>query len=325
MDIKKIAILFQSTNKVPIEFAERHLDLIRQTVPGMRVSRAYTESELLPADLDADILITWGQYSPVEFCTQAKNLKWIHAISAGVEGLTIPEIMKLDAVVSNTKGIHGLPMAEHTMAFILAALRQLPVMFKQQQEKIWVKHHPDETHGKTVGVIGLGSIGEEVAKKCKLFGMRVVATKRTPVACEWVDELYADDQLDKLLGQSDFVVVVVPLTPQTTKLIGEKEFKMMKKTAYIINIARGKVIDEKAMIKALQNGDIGGAGLDCVEDEPLSPDSPLWDMPNVMITPHMAADSPFYMDRAMALFCDNLKRFLNNQEILYKVNKSKGY
>lgn len=325
MEIKKIAILFQSTNRVPIEFMERHLDLIRQTIPGVSVIRAYTEAELQSRALDADILITWGQYSPVEFCTKAKNLKWIHAISAGVEGLTIPEIMNLDAVVSNTKGIHGIPMAEHTMALILARLRQLPVFIKQQQEKIWLKHHPEETQGKTVGIIGLGSIGEEVAKKCKVFGMRVVATKRTPVDCEWVDELYSENQLNKLLGEADFVVVVVPLTPQTTKLIGEKEFKMMKKTSYIINIARGKVIDEKALVKALQNGDIGGAGLDCVEDEPLPQDSPLWDMPNVMITPHMAADSPLYMDRAMDLFCENLKRFINDQEISYKVNKNKGY
>ncbi|WP_018305925.1 D-2-hydroxyacid dehydrogenase [Desulfitobacterium hafniense] len=325
MEIKKIAILFQSTNKVPIEFEERHLDMIRQTVPGVNVVRAYTESELLPGDLDADVLITWGQYSPVEFCTKATNLKWIHAVSAGIEGLTIPEIMSLDAVMSNTKGIHGIPMAEHTMALILASLRQLPVLLKQQQEKVWLKHKPDETQGKTVGIIGLGSIGEEVAKKCKLFGMKVVATKRTPVTCEWVDELYPDHQLDKLLCQADFVVVVVPLTPETTKLIGEKEFKLMKKTSYIINIARGKVIDEKALVKALQDGDIGGAGLDCVEDEPLPQDSPLWDMPNVIITPHTAADSPFYMDRAMNQFCESLKKFINNQDILNKINKNKGY
>lgn len=326
MNVRKIAVLFKSTNKIPLEFEEHHFEEIRQTLPGVEIIRAYDEEELLSRTDDADVLYTWGQYRPIAFCTQAKSLKWIHTLSAGVEGVMVPEITRLDLKISSTKGIHGIPMAEHTLAFILSFLRLFPLFYRQQQNKVWLKHKEcDETTGKTVGIVGLGSIGEEIAKKCKLFGMRVIATKRTPIKCPWVDHLYKESELENLLRESDFVVVVVPLTPETTKLIGEKEFRMMKKSAYLINVARGAVIDQQALVKALQEGFIAGAGLDVFETEPLPGESPLWDMPNVIITPHTSADSPYYMDRAVAVFCENLKRLVDNQEILNQVDKKRGY
>lgn len=326
MNINKVAILFQSTNKVPIEIEERHYATIRQTLPGVEIIRAYDEEELISKTDDADVLLTWGQYKPVKFCTKAKSLKWIHAISAGVEGVTTPEISALEAKISSTKGIHGIPMAEHTMAFILSFLRLFPLYGRQQQTRVWLKHKEcEETTGKTVGIIGLGSIGKEVAKKAKLFGMRVVATKRIPVECEWVDQLYSENELEKLLAESDFVVVIVPLTPETVKLIGEKELRMMKQSAYLINIGRGPIVDEQALVKILEEGVIAGAGLDVVEVEPLPSESPLWNMSNVIITPHTSADSPLYMDRAIKVFCENLRRLIAGEELLYEVMKNKGY
>jgi phosphoglycerate dehydrogenase-like enzyme len=327
MKINKIAILFKKKNKqVPFQIEEQHIEKIKSIVPHAEIIYANEEDELLAKTRDADILLTWGMYKPIQFCKSAKNLKWIHTLSAGVDGMMVPEISNLDVRISNTKGIHGIPIANHTLAYILSFVCQFPLLYRQQQNKTWNKLvNPEEIFGKTVGIVGLGSIGEEIARQCKLLGMRVVATKRTPIECEWVDYLYTNEELGALLKVSDFVVVAVPLTPGTNKLIGEKELKLMKKSAYFINIARGGVVDEAALIHVLQKGLIAGAGLDVFEEEPLPSNHPLWDMANVIITPHLAADSPLYMERAIDVFGQNLLRFINNEELLFEINKIHQY
>ncbi len=327
MEVKKVAVLFKKKNeRVPFEVEAHHLERIKNMLPNAEIIHAHEEEELLAKTTDADVLLTWGLYKPIEFCRGAKSLKWIHTISAGVDGVMTPEISGLDIKISSTKGIHGIPIANQTLAYMLSFVRQFPLLFRQQQNKIWDKNvNPDEIWKKTVGIVGLGSIGEEIARQCKALDMRVIATKRTPTECEWIDHLYPSEQLEGLLSESDFVVVAVPLTPATRGYIGEKELRMMKQSAYLINIARGGVIDEAALINVLQEGRIAGAGLDVFEEEPLPPESPLWEMPNVIITPHMAADSPMYMDRAIEVFGENVKRFIHNEKLLYEVDKVHQY
>jgi len=211
------------------------------------------------------------------------------------------------------------------LAYIFAFLRSFPLLFRSQ-----LKHEfnsaagdfCDETCDKTVGIVGLGMIGMYVAQKCKQLGIRVLGFDLMPIENQWVDRCYTGDGLHKLLEESDFVILNVALTPETQNMIGEKELIAMKKSAYLINVARGGIVDEKALIKALKDKTIAGAGLDVFTEEPLSKDSPLWDMENVIITPHIAARSPYYMDRTTKVIIDNITRYLNGEPMLFVANKT---
>jgi phosphoglycerate dehydrogenase-like enzyme len=324
----KVAILYKNSPKVPMVIEPQHIAKIKQAIPDGEVVQYGTEEELLAAGFNADILLTWGQLTPSEYYKNAGNLKWIHALSAGVEGL-----MKLDldgsrVRVTNSKGIHGLAMSEFTMCYILSFLKGFPLLFRQQQAKIWRKPDNPESQeciGKTVGIIGMGEIGQEVARKCKFFGMNVLGVRRTPKPMEHVDQMYSLAEIDRVLEQSDFIVILVPLTPESVHLINEEKLRKMKKTAYIINIGRGPVIDEKALVKVLKEGIIAGAALDATEIEPLPHESSLWEMPNVIISPHMSADSPLYMGRAIDIFCKNIELFLKGQKMANEINLETKY
>jgi phosphoglycerate dehydrogenase-like enzyme len=326
--IKTVAILFKSCDKTPMVFKEHHLEMIRKTLPDDgQLTFAETEEELLDKKVNADVLITWGQYSPVRYCQFATNLKWVFAFSAGVEGLVTPEMRQFNFRLSNAKGIHGKPISDNVLGYILSHLRCFPVFAEQQKKKIWKKASSiiDETHEKTVGIIGAGDIGKEVARKCKAFDMRVLGVKRTPNPVPNVDEVYASGDMDKVLEQSDFVVILVPITPDTVHLFNEDRFNKMKKGSYLINVGRGPVVDEKALIKALESGRLAGAALDVAEIEPLPEDSPLWEMPNVFITPHTAADSPYYLDRALEIFCRNVERFEKGEKLINEIEPGAKY
>jgi len=326
LKINKIAILFDpNKSKVLTPLQEHHLKWIKEIMPDTVIVYAESETSLLELTDDADILIT-SRTEPAEtFCKTAKSLKWVHNLYAGMDIIMKSATAKLDIRLTRTNVVSG-PMADTTLAFIFSFLRFIPTLIRQQERKQWLKHvSAEESFNKTVGIIGLGAIGEEVARKCKLLGMRTLATKKTPSKNIWVDEVYPPSGMTEILSQSDFVVVVLPLTPDTYKIIGEKELRMMKKTAYFINISRGSVVDEEALVKILEEGVIAGAALDVFTVEPLPSDSPLWEMPNVIISPHMSADSPYYMDRAMKCFCINLQNFVNGEKMLTEVNKHTGY
>jgi phosphoglycerate dehydrogenase-like enzyme len=201
------------------------------------------------------------------------------SLYAGVEGIVRSALGQLDITITATKGIHGQPISDHVIAFIFSFLRSLPALGEFQRQKIWYRsfEHPEqpdlaseESFDKTVGIIGLGSIGQCIAQKCKALGMRVLSTKRVPVTCPWVDVCYSPDGLHHLLRESDFVVIAAPQTRETDHLIGEHQLQMMKSKAYLINISRGAIIDQSALVKALENKWIAGAALDTVESEPLA-------------------------------------------------------
>ncbi len=304
--------------------ANRHKDAIAAVMPGITVTVSDIEhaGELIA---ETDILVAWGWTDIRPLYLAAPRLKWVHALSAGVEGLICPEIQASDIILTNSKGIHGIPVSEHVFSLMLAFTRGLNLLIRRQLDKKWERVTTDEIHEKTIGIVGLGSIGREIAKKAKGLGMEVVATKQEMTTEIFVDKLYKPEQLHEMLAVCDFVVVALPLTEKTAGLFTLEEFKAMKPTAYFFNIARGAIVREADLAKALQLGIIKGAGLDVFEAEPLPADSPLWSMDNVIITPHLAAISPCYLDRAVKLFVDNLTRYTQNREMFNIVDKKKGY
>jgi phosphoglycerate dehydrogenase-like enzyme len=274
---------------------------------------------------ETDILVPWGWMDIEPYFTQAHKLRWVQTLSAGVEKMIFPELVDSSVVLSSARGIHGIPVSEHVLAMMLAWTRGLHLSVRNQEKKYWHRVRTDELYEKTVGIIGLGSIGRDIAKKCKALNMRVVAIKQTMSEELFIDLLMAPGELDRLLEISDYVVLALPLTASTQRIINAERLQKMKKTSFIINISRGQVIDETALVEALREGRICGAGLDVFEEEPLPPDHPLWEFENVIITPHNAALSPYYLDRAVALIADNVARFLKGREMLNVIDKEKGY
>jgi D-2-hydroxyacid dehydrogenase (NADP+) len=285
------------------------------------------------ADVELDSLlreaeVIYGLRFPQNILERAPRLKWVQTSSAGVDTLLETKLWQSDVILTTTSGIHIIPMREHVLGIMLMFVRHAPIYFVNKQRKVWKQDLPDQLYGKTLGVVGLGKVGEGIARAAKAFDMRVVATRRhltehetSPVA----DALYPSDKLLEMLGESDFVVVTVALTEETRKLIGERELRAMKPTAYIINIARGSVIDEAALTKALKEKWIAGAGLDVFEKEPLPQNSELWTLPNVIITPHVAGLMPDYNARAMEVFCENLRRYLAGQPLINVIDRARGY
>lgn len=274
---------------------------------------------------DADIIA--GHSSDIPPLVRLKNIQWVNSFSAGVDKLLTPETITLPIVITNSSGIHATPIAEHVIGFMLTFTRRFHRTWQNQTKHIW---KPDETitelRGKAVLIVGLGNIGSEVARLSHCFGARVFAVSRAKKEkLPYVDLLKTDKYLDNLLPRADFVCICLPHTKDTHHLFGMTRFRRMKRTAVLINIGRGGIVNEREFVLALKKKIIGGAGLDVTEEEPLSPRSPLWDMENVIITPHHSGLSEKYMDRAIDLFCENLKKFLAGRPLKNVVDKKLGY
>ena len=276
----------------------------------------------------AEAEVLYGLFLPQDLLSRTPRLKWVQTMSAGVDRFTTTDIWDSPVILTGVSGIHATPIGEFVLEFMLMFAKQAPFCYKMQQKHEWARFMPGVLRDKTVGIVGLGSIGREVARLCKAFGMRVIATRRSAkqsARARYVDKLLPVKQLKQLLGESDYVVIATPLTPETTGLIGTVELKAMKPTGYIINIGRGGIIDEEALIQALDEKQIAGAGLDVTAIEPLPTDSRLWDFENVILTPHVSGGMEDYMKRATDLFCKNLERYLNNKRLLNVIDKTRGY
>lgn len=314
---------------VSFDLPEVNIREIRSVSPEVQVRKESKDSALIDAVGEAEILFT-GEANR-EMITAAPKLRWIHSWGAGVDRLlSIPEVARGSIILTNSSGIHSIQISEHVIALMLIFTRKLKEFILFQNDGVW--HVPDETYifdelkGKTVGIIGLGSIGSEIAKKAKCFGMTVLAIRRTITAKPtFVDELLPSYDLKRLLKESDFVVISAPLTSKTRGMIGAQEFANMKRTAYIINIARGEIIQQNELIAALKQKKIAGAGLDVFETEPLQPNSDLWHMKNVIITPHVAGETVHYYERTTKIFCENLRRYINKTPLINVVDKKAGY
>jgi D-2-hydroxyacid dehydrogenase (NADP+) len=275
----------------------------------------------------ADIDIIFSFRTLPELVVRAPRLKWMQTLSAGVERVLTPDLVNSGVVLTNVRGMHAVQIGEMVFNMMLMHVKGADQNRRNQQAKKWGRYTPGLLAGKTLGIVGLGSIGRRLAYLGKAFGMRVVATRRSKgkTSARNVDVVYSGQQLDRLLAESDFVVDSLPSTPETIRLFGQKEFRRMKPSAFFVNIGRGTTVDEEDLIKALEEKWIAGAGLDTFAKEPLSPESPLWEIPGVIITPHIAGAAEDYQEKATEIFCENLKRYVSGQKLKNLVNKKLGY
>ncbi len=296
--------------------------LVRAEYKGDSAAKVQLDAALAGAE------IVYGLRVPQNLLSRAPDLKWIQVMSAGVDWILDDTMRESRVLLTNVSGIHAIPISEYVLAMMLTFAKQVSLWLQLKQDRKWQRFPMNLLHGKTVGVVGLGSIGQQIARLAHAFGMRVIATRRKVSRtgrARNVDIILPGSGLEQLLRESDFVVLAVPLTPETERLIGEAELKMMKPTAVLINIARGKVVDEKALAHAVEEGWIAGAGLDVYTTEPLPADSLLWGLPNVVLTSHIAGGMGTYTQEATAIFCRNLERYLGGKRLLNLVDKKQGY
>ena len=323
-----VLILYDKNESTPMEILDRHIEEVRKATDG-QVFRCFTEEQALSGGIDAEILYTWGGSGklPEAYCLGSKKLKWLHTFSAGVDPIMKSPIRDLPISLTNAKGIHGKTMALTTLGYIISFLRGFPGFYRQQQSHTWSKPSdpfPREAIGLSACILGAGAIGSEVAKLCKAIDMRVIGVKRNVMPLENYDEIYPATQMDDAISLADFLIVLAPLSSETYHLVDAERIGKMKPTAILINISRGPVVDEAALIEALRNGTIAGAALDALEIEPLPQDSPLWDMHNVIITPHCSATSNRYMDRAITQFCDLLGLYQRGEPMYNLIDLSQN-
>jgi len=275
----------------------------------------------------AEVIFGWIHQFPKDLPTRTNRLKWIQVLTAGVDRLP-EEILKSGVRVANASGLHGAAMGEVVLEIMLMFVKDAAACMRMKQEREWRRYRPGILRDRTVGILGLGAVGKEIARLCKAFGMKVIGIRRSGGAASPfrdVDRVYPREQLPELLAESDFVVLALPLTKETGGMIGEKELRGMKPTAFLINVARGAIVDEGALIRALEEKWIAGAGLDVFTREPLPPESPFYAMPNVIFSPHISGDIPDYESRATEVFCENLRRYLAGEPFLHEVDRGKGY
>jgi len=290
-----------------------------------------------------DVMLTFRV--PDDLLSRAPSLRWVQLLSAGADHALCGPLRSATIPVTTASGIHATPIAEYTIASMLAYAHRLHLTLRAQARREWMRSASfmgtvDELRGRTLGVVGYGSIGRETARLADALGMRVLALKRDPSIRSdpgyrrkglgdpegrIPGKFFAPEERLAMLAECDYVTVTLPLTPHTRRFIGARELSAMKPGAYLVNIGRGEVIDEAALIEALRSGRLGGAGLDVFEHEPLAVESPLWEMENVILTPHMSGANRGYMDKACELFAENLRRFTTNRPLLNLVDPHLGY
>ncbi|HVP36590.1 MAG TPA: D-2-hydroxyacid dehydrogenase [Terriglobales bacterium] len=325
----KIVVALTEREKDFLDFS-RVLSSSRQLLHRVELVRSQNKEHLKELLPQADILVCFS-IAPENFKI-AKNLKWIHLAVAGVDQSVFPELLQSKVTITACKGMHSHTISEHILGMIICFAKGIHLSSLRQIQKKWdfneVMKQRFELKGRTLGIIGLGGIGLELARKAKCFGMQVIGMKNRLKKGEkhrLVDRILPKEKLPELLTQSDFVALTLPLTDETFHLIGEKELTQMKNSAYLINTSRGKIIDEKVLIDALENHRIAGAGLDVFEEEPLNPNSSLYDLENVIITPHIAGTMVDYFQKVAQIFKENLKRYLAGRTMVNLVDKKLGY
>ncbi len=330
----------------PLE--EGWLQRLRSRWPDLQFEyRSARDKETVSDDLwrEAEILYMWFA-TPLPTPEQAPKLRWVQLYSAGADYVVNHPLFHTQVIFTTTSGIHAIPIAEYVFTMVLAWFHRLPTLLDLQKQGQWASNSvrstllvPEELSGKTIGIVGYGSIGRQVARLAHAFGMRILAMQRGTNHRDRGYQLanvgdpegtlperyFAPEHLHMMLAECDVVVIAVPLTPTTHGLFNEAAFQAMKSSAFLVNIARGEVCNESALIRALQEKQIAGAALDVFEHEPLPSDSPLWHLSNVLITPHISGLTRHYDERAAALFEENLRRYLASEPLLNVVDKAQNY
>lgn len=277
----------------------------------------------------ADVLFDFDHGHLADLPTIAPRVRWVQATSAGIgQLLRRTALDRTDIVFTTASGVHAVPLAEFAALAMLYFAKQAPRMLLQQRDHRWERFAGGELRGRTVAVVGLGKIGTEVARVSRALGLRVTGTRRGGAAADSdpaVDQQRPLGELRELLADADYVVLAVPHTAETEGLIGAAELSRMRRGAVLVNVARGKVVDEPALVDALRSGQLGGAALDVFAQEPLPPESPLWDMPNVLVSPHSASTADSENAKLTDLFCENLRRYLEGRPLLNVFDHVRGY
>jgi phosphoglycerate dehydrogenase-like enzyme len=273
------------------------------------------------------VMVPWAvPQTTYEKILGVSTLRWVHTVTAGIDHALAALPRAADVLITNAAGIFDVPIAEMVLAYMLVAAKRIPELLDQQQARTWHLLRLRELSGLTVGIVGLGHIGREVARRCKAMDMRVLGLRKHPEReAEFADEVYGPEALGAVLERSHFVVIALPATAETRALIGAPELERMRSDAWLINIARGVILDQEALIDALRAGRIAGAALDVFEEEPLPENSPLWDMDNAIITPHNAWSTPYLKQREAELFLDNLQRYRADEPLRNVIDPSRGY
>lgn len=307
-----------------------HVSRLRREFPAHTFLHAVDDAQALALVPEADVAFS-SQIGRAHLLA-ARRLKWIHSPAAGVGGMLFREMLESDVLLTNSRGMSADTMAEHVLAVTLALFRNLPLAVVRQVEHVWAQDEISERRNRTlqdshVVLVGLGAIGSAVAWRMTALGARVTGVRRRADAppVEGVSRVLGPDGLSAALAEADVVVVAAPHTRATRGMIGMREFSAMKPSAILVNVSRGRLVDEMALTSALEGGRLGGAALDVFEREPLPLDSPLWTMPNVLITPHTSGFRSDHWDAAVALFMKNLRRFESGTPLLNVVDKHAGY
>ena len=326
-------ILVGVISPAPAWIMPRHfVDQIRRDFPQHTVSEAWDRDAVRRLLPEADAAFT--PFVDRDIFPSASRLRWVQSPAVGVGSLMFPELLASPVVITSARGIRARSIAEHVLGVTIALARRLPIAMRAQVAHRWAQ---DELEGATVdvrtlegqrmGIVGLGAIGLELVKIAAPFGFRISAIRRRAgePKPQGVDEVWPLDRLPDLLAGSDVVVLALPHTPETRRLIGKRELDRIKRGALLVNVARGKLVDDDAVIEALRDGRLGGAALDVFSEEPLDPASPYWDLPNVLVTPHTSGAMQDYWTPLVALFTDNLRRFEKGEPLRNVVDKKAGY
>ncbi len=305
------------------ELSEALREPLREAFPDRAFQVLTTPEELADAIVEVEVLL--AMQPPRGLWGGAIRLRMIQITGAGVDSLLPAPDLPERVQIANARGVHAGQMSEYALAMMLALARRIPRALSQQRERRWQPFGGRRLEGKTVGILGLGAIGEAVAQKSKLLGMRVLGTQREPKPSPYADQVFCQRDTERVVRESDFLVVVLPLTDDTRGFLGAELLGAMKPSAVLINMARGGIVDEAALLKLLQEGRIEGAAIDVFEEEPLPASSPLWDAPNAILTPHHAGGSRDYMERVGEIFIDNIERLDRGEALRNLVDRGRGY
>jgi D-2-hydroxyacid dehydrogenase (NADP+) len=295
---------------LPEPIRDDYRDRLQARFPELNIDVVDHHSKVGPYIAAADILLTFAPRLTDDVLRAGAKLKWVQALGTGVDNLIDRPVLRKDIIVTNVHGIHGPPVSEAALGSMLALARDLPRALRAQAQRDWARFPAQLLHNKTVGIFGIGAIAEELAPKCKAFGMRTIGVSSAPRPVPGFDRMHASSELAAIAGEFDFFVLLTPLTEKTRNSIDAKVLGAMKPKSFLINLARGGVVDEAALIEALKARRIAGAALDVFNEEPLPVDHPFWAMDNVIITTHQGGFCDVYIDYALPTVVTNMQRFL---------------
>jgi D-2-hydroxyacid dehydrogenase (NADP+) len=292
--------------------AEDYKKALEPKFPEVSIHAATKEEEMGDFVEKMDILLTVRISN--ESIKKASKLQWIQTITTGVDYIVNLPSLRREVLITSARGIHGPQMSEMAFLLMLALNRNFPKIIRNQDQRIWERWPPKLLYKKKVGILGVGVVGKEIAQKCKAFGMTVFGIGTVKRKIDSIDYFFTSEELLQVIPEVDYFIIAAPNTPQTQKMVGSKALSLMKPTAFLINIGRGEIVDEDALIHALKTGKIAGAALDAFWEEPLPKDHPFWRMENVIVTPHVGGASEIIVEQVLSIFEENLRRFLQGEK-----------